>query len=189
MAAFEASLGRLGLDHVDLYLIHWPAPSLDRYVETWRVFQEIADAGLARAIGVSNFLPEHLDRLARETDGVPAVNQIELHPHLTERELRAYHAEHGIVTEAYSPLGRGHVLDDPVIARIAEAHGRTPAQVILGWNLALGNVVIPKSATPERIRSNLQAVDVALSPEDLDAISALDRGERFGGDPATFVRL
>ena len=187
LRAFDGSLSRLGLDRVDLYLIHWPVPSADRYVETWRALEEIAADGRARAIGVSNFQPAHLERLVRETGTVPAVNQVELHPHLAQPELRAFHAEHGIVTEAWSPLARGGaVLADATVAGIAAAHGRTPAQVILRWHLQLGNVVIPKSVTPSRIAENIAVFDFTLTDDEVRAISALDRGERIGPDPDEF---
>jgi 2,5-diketo-D-gluconate reductase A len=188
LRAFDASLSRLGLDHVDLYLIHWPVPSADRYVETWKALEEIAADGRARAIGVSNFQPSHLERLVRETGTVPAVNQVELHPHLAQPELRAFHAEHGIATEAWSPLARGGaVLADGTVATIAAGHGRTPAQVILRWHLQLGNVVIPKSVTPSRIAENIAVFDFTLTDDEVRAISALDRGERIGPDPDEFA--
>jgi 2,5-diketo-D-gluconate reductase A len=188
LKAIDGSLERLGLDHVDLYLIHWPVPSTDRYVETWKAFEEIAADGRARAIGVSNFQPAHLDRLAAETGTVPAVNQVELHPHLAQPALREYHAAHGIVTEAWSPLARGgDVLTDPTVGRIAAAHGRTPAQVVLRWHLQLGTVVIPKSVTPSRIAENIAVLDFELTPAELEQISALDTGTRIGPDPDVFA--
>src|ERR1700712_2631614 len=153
--ALKASLGRLEVDHVDLYLIHWPVPSQDRYVETWQGLIDAQQQGLTRSIGVSNFQPAHLARIVDETGVTPAVNQIELHPRLQQHGLRREHADRGIVTEAWSPLAKGQVLDDPVIVAIAEAHERTPAQVVIRWHLQLGNVVIPKSVTPERIEENL----------------------------------
>jgi 2,5-diketo-D-gluconate reductase A len=185
--AFRASLDRLELETVDLYLIHWPVPSRDRYVATWRAFIELREEGLARAIGVSNFQAAHLARIVDETGVTPAVNQIELHPRLQQPGLRREHADRGIVTEAWSPLAQGAVLDDPVITRIAEAQGRTPGQVVLRWHLQLGNVVFPKSVTPERIRENFALFDFELSTEDMSAIEALDAGERIGPDPDTFV--
>ncbi len=188
LRAVDGSLGRLGLDHVDLYLIHWPVPSADRYVETWTALEEILADGRARAVGVSNFQPAHLDRLAAETGTVPAVNQIELHPHLAQPELREYHAAHGIVTEAWSPLARGgDVLTDETVGKIAAAHGRTPAQVVLRWHLQLGTVVIPKSVTPSRIAENLAVFDFELTADELAAISALDMGARIGPDPDEFA--
>jgi 2,5-diketo-D-gluconate reductase A len=187
LAAFEGSLGRLGLDHVDLYLIHWPVPSQDRFVETWRAFERIHEEEGARSTGVSNFRIEDLERLEAETDTRPTINQIELHPLFQQSELRAWHKEHRIATEAWSPLAQGEVLDDETIAQIAERHGKTPAQAILRWHLQLGNVVIPKSVTPERIRENLELFDFELSDEEMAAIEQLDGGGRTGPDPETFV--
>jgi 2,5-diketo-D-gluconate reductase A len=186
--ACRASLDRLELDHVDLYLIHWPVPSQDRYVETWKALVELQQEGLTRAIGVSNFQPAHLRRIIDETGVTPAINQVELHPRLQQPGLRREHAELGIVTEAWSPLAQGALLDDPVIRGLAEAHGRTPAQVVLRWHLQLGNVVIPKSVTPGRIEENFDLFGFELDAADMDAIAALDRGERIGPDPDTFVR-
>jgi len=187
LAAFEASLGRLGLDYVDLYLIHWPVPIEDRFVETWRAFERIHDEGRARTIGVSNFRVEDLERLEAETETLPTVNQIELHPRFQQAELRAWHAEHGVATEAWSPLAQGDLLDEATIVRVAERHGKTPAQAILRWHLQLGNVVIPKSVTPERIRENIEIFDFELSDEDMDAIGPLDSGGRIGPNPDRFV--
>ncbi|MHB9756918.1 aldo/keto reductase [Streptomyces sp. BYX5S] len=187
LRAFDASLDRLGMDYVDLYLIHWPVPALDKYVETWRALEEILADGRARAIGVSNFLPEHLDRLAAETSTVPALNQIELHPRLSQDTLRAYGAEHGIATEAWSPLGRGNgVLDDATVTGLARKHDRSPAQIVLRWHLQLGNVVIPKSVTPARIRENIAVFDFELDADDMAALAGLETGERVGPDPAVF---
>ncbi|MDX2847015.1 aldo/keto reductase [Streptomyces sp. PA03-3a] len=186
LAAFDASLAKLGLDHVDLYLIHWPTPARDTYLDTWRAFEKIHAEGRARAIGVSNFQPAHLQRIIDNSDVVPAVNQVELHPQLQQAELRAFHARHGIATEAWSPLAQGAVLSDPVVTGIADRLGRTPAQVILRWHLQLGNVAIPKSVTPERIRQNIDVFDFALSDADIAAITALDSGTRIGPDPDTF---
>ncbi len=186
-AALDASLERLGLDYVDLYLIHWPIPSQDRYVETWEALEDAHADGRARAIGVSNFHPEHLERLAAETGTVPAVNQIELHPRLQQAELRAYHSEHGIVTEAWSPLAQGDLVEDPVLGEIAEALDRTPAQVMLRWHFQLGNVVIPKSVTPERIEGNIDIVGFELSEEQMQAIAGLDSDDgRTGPHPDRF---
>jgi 2,5-diketo-D-gluconate reductase A len=183
----DASLRRLGLDYVDLYLIHWPSPRQGLYVETWQAFEELRDAGRTRSIGVSNFTIEHLDRLARETSTTPAVNQVELHPRFQQTELRAYHREHGIVTEAWSPLGQGgEILEDPTIGAIANNHGKTPAQVILRWHLQIGNVTFPKSVTPERIRENIDVFDLELTDEEVKQIDQLDRGERLGPDPERF---
>ncbi len=185
--AFEASLDRLGLDHVDLYLIHWPVPTEGRFVDTWRAFERILGEEAARTIGVSNFRIDDLELLMRETETRPTVNQIELHPHLQQANLRAWHAEHGIATEAWSPLAQGELLDDETIVRLAEDHGRTPAQVILRWHLQVGNVVIPKSVTPSRIHENIDIFDFELSGEEMAAIEGLDSGSRIGPDPATFV--
>jgi 2,5-diketo-D-gluconate reductase A len=187
LAAFDASLERLGFEYVDLYLIHWPAPSQDRFVETWRAFEHIHEEGRARTIGVSNFRIEDLERLETETDTRPTVNQIELHPRLQQAELRAWQADQGIVTEAWSPLAQGALLDDETIAAIAERHGKTPAQAILRWHLQLGNVVFPKSVTPERIRENIEFFDFKLSDAEMADFKRLDRGERIGPDPGTFV--
>ena len=187
LEAVGKSLGRLGMDYVDLYLIHWPAPPQGLYVETWRAFEEIRGEGRARTIGVSNFRIEDLERLERETDTMPTVNQVELHPRFHQVELRAWHAEHDIATEAWSPLGQGEPLGEEAIVEIAGRHGRTPAQVVLRWHLQLGNVAIPKSATPERIRENLDVFGFELDDGEMAALAALDTGRRFGPDPATFV--
>lgn len=184
--ALEGSLQRLGLDYVDLYLIHWPLPHQDRYVTTWHGFEELLRAGKARAIGVSNFQIAHLERLAAESATVPAVNQIELHPALQQPDLRAYHQAHGIVTEAWSPLAQGEVLEDPLLAELAEKHGKTPAQIVLRWHIQLGNVVFPKSSSPKRMRENIDIFDFSLSDSDLDVLSGLDEGRRTGFDPDTF---
>jgi 2,5-diketo-D-gluconate reductase A len=186
LKAFESSLARLGTDWVDLYLIHWPAPVQGKYVETWEALCECKEAGRARSIGVSNFLVEHLERIIDATGVTPAVNQVELHPRLQQQELRDFHREHGIVTESWSPLGRGSLLDDPVVEQVAAATGRTPAQVLLRWNVQLGCVVIPRSVRPQRIEENAQIFDFELSDEQMAAIARLDRGERIGPDPARF---
>lgn len=186
LRAFDASLSKLGLDHVDLYLIHWPTPARGRYVDTYRAFEKLYAEGRVRAIGVSNFEREHLEHLIAETSVVPAVDQIELHPHLQQRAAREYHAQQGIATEAWSPLGQGKgLLEVPAIVAIAQKHGRTPAQVVLRWHIQLGNVVIPKSVTPSRIKENIDVFGFSLDTEDLAAISALDEGRRLGPDPAT----
>jgi 2,5-diketo-D-gluconate reductase A len=185
--AFDESLVKLGLDHLDLYLIHWPIPRTDRYVEVWRTLERIHGDGRARAIGVSNFQPGHLQRLIDETSVVPAVNQIELHPYLTQEPLRRLHAEHGIATEAWSPIARGgDLLHDQMITSLAEKYGKTPAQIVIRWHLELGNVVIPKSVTPARIAENFDVFDIELDSEDVEAITGLDRGERTGPDPDHF---
>jgi 2,5-diketo-D-gluconate reductase A len=187
LVAFEESLDRLGLDHVDLYLIHWPVPGEDRFVDTWRAFERIYEEEAARTIGVSNFRVEDLERLVAETGTRPTINQIELHPRFQQAELRAFHAEHRIATEAWSPLAQGDLLDDETIVRVADRHDRTPAQAILRWHLQLGNVVIPKSVTPERIRENIEIFDFELSDEDMAEFARLDSGERIGPDPEAFV--
>jgi diketogulonate reductase-like aldo/keto reductase len=185
LQAFDASLKKLGLDYVDLYLIHWPAPSRNAYVDTYRAFEKIYADGRAKAIGVSNFLPEHLRRLADETSVVPAVNQIELHPQLQQAGSRAFHAERGIITEAWSPLGQGKgLLEVPTVVAIAQKHGKSPAQAVLRWHLQLGNMVIPKSVTPSRIEENIDVFDFELDADDLAALAALDEGRRLGDDPA-----
>jgi len=186
LRAFEKSIERLGTGHVDLYLIHWPLPSRDLFLDTWRAFERIKEEGGARSIGVSNFRVEDLERLETEAEQRPTVNQIELHPRLQQAELRAWHEEHDIATEAWSPLAQGDLLEDETIETIAAHHERSPAQVILRWHLQLGNVVIPKSATPERIRENFELFDFALSEDDMAAIERLDAGERTGPDPGTF---
>jgi 2,5-diketo-D-gluconate reductase A len=187
LATFAKSLGRLDMAYVDLYLIHWPAPTQGRFVETWKAFERIRDEGGARTIGVSNFRIEDLERLERETDTVPTVNQVELHPRFHQTELRAWHDQHRIATEAWSPLGQGRLLGEQPIVEIAERHGKTPAQAILRWHLQLGNVVIPKSVTPERIRENLEIFDFELDEGEMASVGTIDTGERSGPDPATFV--
>jgi 2,5-diketo-D-gluconate reductase A len=186
LAAFDASVARLGVDIVDLYLIHWPCPAQDTYIDTWRAFERLMEEGRVRAIGVSNFQPAHLRRLLDHTGVTPAVNQVELHPLLQQRELRAYHAANGIATEAWSPLVRGQLLGDPTIAEIAARHDRSPAQVVLAWHLAMGTVIIPRSVTPSRIRENLDITDIRLSADETAAIDAMDRGGRIGPDPDAF---
>ncbi|MEU1540972.1 aldo/keto reductase [Actinacidiphila glaucinigra] len=187
LRAFDASLGKLGLEYVDLYLIHWPAPARGLYLETWRALEKIHANGRARAIGVSNFPVDLLRHLLDEGGVAPVLNQVELHPHLPQAELRAFHAGHGIATEAWSPLGQGRgLLDEPALAAIAAKHGRTPAQVVLRWHLQIGNVVIPKSVTPSRIRENIDVFGFELDGEDLAAIDALDNGGRLGPDPSSF---
>ncbi len=186
--ACEKSLARLGFDYVDLYLIHWPVPSKDLYVETWQALSELKTDGRIRSIGVSNFNIEHLERIIDETRVLPSVNQVELHPQLQQAGLREFHDQHGILTEAWSPLAQGgDLLEDKTINEIASRHGRSPAQVILRWHIQIGNVVIPKSVTPERIVENFDIVGFSLSDEDMSAIAELDHGERIGPDPATFA--
>ena len=185
--AFKASLALLEVDYLDLYLIHWPVPTHDLYVETWRTFAELAEEGLVRAIGVSNFNQPHLERIIKATGVTPAINQVELHPYLQQHGLRREHADLGIVTEAWSPLAKGAVVADPTLLEIAESHGKTPAQVVLRWHLELGNVVIPKSVTPERMEENLDVFDFELTADEHSAIDALDRGHRTGPDPDEFV--
>jgi 2,5-diketo-D-gluconate reductase A len=188
--AFDATLAALGSDYVDLYLIHWPLPTRydGDFVSTWRTLEEFAGEGRARSIGVSNFQVAHLQRLAAATDTVPAVNQIEAHPYFANRTVRRYGKRHGIVTEAWSPIARGKVLDDPVVTGIAEAAGRTAAQVVLRWHLQRGDVVFPKSVSPQRIAENFALFDFELTSADVEAITALDRGEagRIGPNPDTF---
>jgi 2,5-diketo-D-gluconate reductase A len=186
LRAFEKSLGRLGAGHVDLYLIHWPLPSRDLFLETWRAFERIKEEGGARSIGVSNFRVEDLERLEGQAGQLPTVNQIELHPRLQQSELRAWHADHDIATEAWSPLAQGDLLDDDTIATVAAHHDRSPAQAILRWHLQIDNVVIPKSVTPSRIRENFEVFDFELSEDDMAALERLDSGERTGPDPGSF---
>jgi 2,5-diketo-D-gluconate reductase A len=183
---FERTLEQLGLDRIALFLIHWPLPAVRDYVETWRAFERIYAEGRALAIGVSNFQVDHLQRLFAESDTVPAVNQIEVHPYLAQPELLAFDAQHRIATEAWSPLAQGLVLNDPVIAKIARAKEKTSAQVVLRWHLQRGSVVIPKSSSPLRLRENFEIFDFELSPDDMNELAGLDRHERTGPDPATF---
>jgi 2,5-diketo-D-gluconate reductase A len=190
MKAFEKSAKRLGLSgeggYLDLYLIHWPVPAISEFVDTWRVFGAMHDLGHIRSIGVSNFAPEHLNTLIDATGIVPVVNQIELHPLMTQVELREVHKKLGIATEAWSPLGQGRLLDHPTITGIANAHRKTTAQVIIRWHLQIGNIVIPKSVNPERIASNFDVFDFELSDDDVTSVSSLDNGTRLGPDPRTF---
>jgi 2,5-diketo-D-gluconate reductase A len=185
--AFERSLERLGFEYVDLYMIHWPVPSHDLYVETWEAFAELHASGRARSIGVSNFQIEHLERIIDATGVVPVVNQIELHPALQQRELREFHAGHGILTEAWSPLGQGAALSDPVIAALAQDLGRTPAQIVLRWHIQLGNVVIPKSVTPARIEENFDVFSFELGAAAMERLAGLDAGARIGPNPDRFA--
>lgn len=186
LKAFDASLAKLGVDYLDLYLIHWPTPEANTYVDTFKAFTHLRDLGRARSIGVSNFAPEHLQILIDATGIVPAVNQIELHPLLPQRELRALHASLGVATEAWSPLGQGSLLENPTVTSLAGAHGKTPAQVLIRWHIQLGNIVIPKSVNPERIVSNFDVFDFELSEQDMASIASLEDGTRLGPDPRTF---
>ncbi|MGW4598073.1 aldo/keto reductase [Streptomyces sp. NPDC004457] len=185
LASFEESRRRLGLEYVDLYLIHWPNPRVDKYVEAWRAMIRLREDGLVRSIGVSNFTPEHITRLEKETGVLPSVNQIELHPLFPQEELRAFHAEKGIATESWSPLGRGSdLLDDPAVAGVARAHGVTPAQVLLRWHVQLGALPVPKSADPARQRANLDVFGFELDEDQMAAVARRSR-RRLGGDPET----
>ena len=187
LRAFDQTLADLGLEQLDLFLIHWPLPTIDvDYVETWKAMEEIYAGGRCRAIGVSNFNPHHLRRLFAETDVRPAVNQIEVHPYLANDEVRAFDADHEIVTEAWSPIAQGKVLDDPAVVTIAEGLSRTPAQVVLRWHVQRGDVVFPKSVTRRRVEENFALFDFELDEGQMATISALDRGERTGPDPDTF---
>jgi 2,5-diketo-D-gluconate reductase A len=191
--AFDGTLEALGFDHVDLFLIHWPLPTLydGDFVSTWKVLEEFKKDGRARSIGVSNFQTAHLERLARETETVPAVNQIEAHPYFGNEEVRSYGQKHGIVTEAWSPIAQGAVLGDPVIERIAKTADRTPAQVVLRWHIQRGDIVFPKSVTPQRIKENLELFDFELGASDMDALTSLSKGEagRRGPDPDKFAYI
>ncbi|KRF47343.1 oxidoreductase [Terrabacter sp. Soil811] len=186
-AAFDASMQRLGIEVLDLYLIHWPAPQQDAYVDAWRAMLELQGEGRVRSVGVCNFQVPHLQRLLDETGVLPSVNQVELSPYLQQRELRAFHAEHGIVTEAWSPLAvRAGLLDDPVVRDLAAKHSVTPAQLVLRWHVELGNVVLTRSVTPARIAENVEIFGFRLGDDDLEALAGLDRGTRTGPDPDTF---
>ena len=187
LKAFDASMARLDLETLDLYLIHWPAPKQDAYVDTWKALLRLREEGRVRAVGTCNFHVPHLQRLLDETGELPAINQVELHPYLQQNELREFHAANGIVTEAWSPLASGgDVLQDETIGKVAAKHGVTPAQAILRWHLDTGNVVIPKSVTPSRIRENFDLFGFSLDEDDLAAIATLDRGHRTGPDPDAF---
>jgi 2,5-diketo-D-gluconate reductase A len=191
--AFDTTLADLGFDYVDLFLIHWPLPTVGNgdYVSTWKALEEFKSDGRARSIGVSNFQIEHLERLASETGTVPAVNQIEVHPYFTNGAVRGYGQEHGIVTEAWSPIAQGGVLEDPTITRIAEKAGKTPAQVVLRWHIQRGDIVFPKSVTPSRMEENFALFDFELDASDMEGITGLDRGEdgRTGPHPDTFAHV
>jgi 2,5-diketo-D-gluconate reductase A len=183
--AFDRTLEDLGFDYLDLFLIHWPTPGRGDYVETWRAMEEIYRSGRAKAIGVSNFNAHHLQRLFDEAEVVPAVNQIELHPYLTQEALRAFNAEHGIATEAWSPIAQGRLLEDATVKAVAERVGRSPAQVVLRWHLQRGNIVFPKSVTLSRVKENFALFDFELSEQDVALITGLNRDERTGPDPDT----
>lgn len=185
LRAFDATLAALGTDYLDLYLIHWPLPMRGLYVDTWRAFVRLRDEGRIRSIGVSNFQPAHIERLQAETGVLPAVNQIELHPDFTQADLRAWHAQQGIAIECWSPLGRGEVLKDATVARIAQKHGRSAAQILLRWHVQHGLVAIPKSQDPARMKQNLAVFDFALDADDLAVLARLDGEHRQGGDPDT----
>ena len=189
LAAFAETLNTLDIGYVDLFLVHWPLPTVTDFVETWKAMEEIYAGGKARAVGVSNFQTHHLNRLAAECTVVPAVNQIEVHPYLTNETVRAYGADHGIATEAWSPIAQGGVLDDPAIVSIAERVDRSPAQVTLRWHVQRGDIVFPKSVTESRVRENFALFDFELTDADIAAISALNRDERTGPDPDVFDRV
>jgi 2,5-diketo-D-gluconate reductase A len=186
LTAFDQSLADLKFEYVDLFLIHWPLPSVGDFVETWHAMEEIYSSGRARSIGVSNFQPHHLRRLLGESTVVPAVNQIEVHPYLTQDDVRAFNAQHHIATEAWSPIAQGKVLDEPAIVRIADAHGKSPAQVTLRWHIQRGDIVFPKSVTPSRVRENFEIFDFELSDVDMASITELNRDERTGPNPDEF---
>ena len=188
LAAFDGSMDKLGIDVLDLFLIHWPLPMFDQYVETWRAFEKLLADGRVRSIGVSNFEIPHLQRLLAETDVTPAVNQIELHPEFPQEDLREFHQQHGILTESWGPLGQGKgLLENPQIVEVAQRKGRTPAQVVLRWHVQVGCVVIPKSVNPDRIRENINIFDFELDDADMAEISKVRTGECLGGDPNVFA--
>ena len=188
LAAFDGSMDKLGIDVLDLFLIHWPLPMFDQYVETWRAFEKLLADGRVRSIGVSNFEIPHLQRLLAETDVTPAVNQIELHPEFPQEDLREFHQQHGILTESWGPLGQGKgLLENPQIVEVAQRKDRTPAQVVLRWHVQLGCVVIPKSVNPDRIRENINIFDFELDDADMAEISKVRTGQRLGADPNEFA--
>lgn len=184
--AIDEALSRLNIDYIDMLLIHWPCPKQNKFVETWSALEKSLETGKIRGIGVSNFHPEHLDRLIAESHVVPALNQVELHPGLSQSEIRRYDADHGIATEAWSPIARGKLNEHPSIQSISASHQKTPAQVILRWHIQLGNLVIPKSTNPDRLAENLDVFDFELNQSEMDAILALENGERIGPDPREF---
>jgi 2,5-diketo-D-gluconate reductase A len=186
LRAFDKSTGLLGIDEVDLYLIHWPTPARDVYLDSWRALIRLREEGRARSIGVSNFHDAHLRKIIDETGVIPAINQIELHPWLPQTELRDIDARLGIKTEAWSPLGSGRLIDDPVIAEVSAKHGKSPAQVMVRWSIQLGNIVLPKSVTPERIEQNIDVFDFQLDDADMAAIATLESGRRTGPNPDEF---
>jgi 2,5-diketo-D-gluconate reductase A len=185
---FGHSARRLGVDYIDLMLIHWPNPDQDQYVDAWRGLLRLREEGLVRAIGVSNFTPAHLERLRTETGALPEVNQVQLNPFITRLDSREYHAEHGIVTQSWAPLSQGHekLLEQPVVTESAARHGKTPAQVVLRWHLELGLTAVPKSGNPERMRENFDVFDFELAPDEVSALTALDGGGRAPADPDRF---
>jgi 2,5-diketo-D-gluconate reductase A len=189
LVAFDQTLADLGLEKIDLFLIHWPLPEVGNYVDTWRALERIYSEGSARAIGVSNFQSHHLRRLHEETTVRPAVNQIEVHPYLTQEPLRAFDTEHEIATEAWSPIAQGGVLTDPVITEIARTQGKSPAQVVLRWHIQLGNIIFPKSTTPSRVQENFEIFDFELSDSEMALVSALNKDERTGPNPDEFNRI
>ena len=183
MRAFDGSLAALDIEYIDLFLMHWPLPKVGDFVETWKAMEQMSSTGKVRAIGVSNFQPHHLERIVDEAEVVPAVNQIEVHPYLTQDDVRAFVAEHGIATEAWSPLAKGAVADDAVVMKVSERVGKTPAQVTLRWHVQRGDIVFPKSVNPSRIRENFEIFDFELGDDDMAAITRLNRDERTGPDP------
>ena len=189
LSGIDASLEALNIEVLDLFLIHWPLPTVRDYVETWKAFEQILAGGRVRAVGVSNFQIAHLQRILDECEIVPAVNQIEAHPYLTQNELVSFDKAHGIATEAWSPIGRGAVLDDEVLVRIGELHAKTAAQVTLRWHIQRGSIIFPKSMSPTRMRENFEIFDFQLSDDEVRQIDALDRGERVGPDPDTFAMV
>jgi 2,5-diketo-D-gluconate reductase A len=187
MRAFDASIGLLGLDEVDLYLVHWPAPATGDYLETWRAVLTLQEQGRTRSVGVSNFHVHHLERIIDEFGVLPVLDQVELHPWLPQSEIRAFTAQHGILTEAWSPLASGQLLDDPRLAAVGAKYGKSPAQVMIRWHIELGNVVLPKSVTPDRIRQNIEVFDFGLDEDDFSVIAGLESGQRTGPNPDEFM--